>query len=192
MTLAPRVQVFTQLSCNRLHGGSHGWNHAQTLPPIAHDLHAFPLSLYTSIDPLGPHLHPSILFPTPPRNFTTTRTDRNNPRRNLSSRCRADPAVQAGAARLQTIMTTTMGLLSALTTGWWGHFGERHGRTTVLAIATFGFLVTCVSVSSANLDSISPVFLPVTSRSSSYPHPHLLYPNTGTTYSSSHPSSKVS
>ncbi|KAG6817670.1 hypothetical protein H0H87_005428 [Tephrocybe sp. NHM501043] len=35
-----------------------------------------------------------------------------------------------------------MGLLSALTTGWWGHFGERHGRTKVLAIVTFGLFLT--------------------------------------------------
>lgn len=35
-----------------------------------------------------------------------------------------------------------MGLLSALTTGWWGRFGERHGRTKILAISTLGlFLV---------------------------------------------------
>lgn len=40
-----------------------------------------------------------------------------------------------------------MGLLSALTTGWWGHFGERHGRTKVLAIATLGLFLVCVSSS---------------------------------------------
>lgn len=40
------------------------------------------------------------------------------------------------------IMTTTMGLLSALTTGWWGHFGERFGRTKVLAGSTLGLFLT--------------------------------------------------
>ena len=60
---------------------------------------------------------------------------------------------------MQTIMMTTMGFLSALTTGkpgnlsiqssclisfegWWGHFGERHGRTKVLALSLFGMLLT--------------------------------------------------
>ncbi|KAG5641236.1 hypothetical protein DXG03_005680 [Asterophora parasitica] len=62
--------------------------------------------------------------------------------RSPANRCIGDPAVQAGAARLQTMMTTTMGLLSALTTGWWGHFGERHGRTKVLAIVTLGLFIT--------------------------------------------------
>ncbi|EKM57891.1 uncharacterized protein PHACADRAFT_251794 [Phanerochaete carnosa HHB-10118-sp] len=39
-------------------------------------------------------------------------------------------------------MTTTMGLLSAITTGWWGHFGEQYGRTRVLAAATLGLFLT--------------------------------------------------
>ncbi|KIM39801.1 hypothetical protein M413DRAFT_19586 [Hebeloma cylindrosporum] len=145
MTLAPRVQVFTQLSCNKLHG-SHNWNHTQISPhPPSH------ISLYASIDPLGPQLHPSTLFPTTEiplifsSNFTTTTTHRDDEQdsdERPSTRCRTDPAVQAGAARLQTMMTTTMGLLSAFTTGWWGHFGERHGRTRVLAFATFGLFMT--------------------------------------------------
>ena len=151
MTLAPRVQVFTQLSCDRLHG-SHNWNHTQTsLHPLSH------ISLYSSIDPLGPHLHTSTLFPTPEiplifsSNITTYRDieDRRSP-----SPCRTDPAVQSGAARLQMMMTTTMGLLSAFTTGWWGHFGERHGRTRVLAVATFGLFMTYV-IPQAFLNSYS-------------------------------------
>lgn len=46
------------------------------------------------------------------------------------------------AARIQTTYSITMGSLSALTTGWWGHFGERYGRTKVLALATFGWFLT--------------------------------------------------
>lgn len=41
-------------------------------------------------------------------------------------------------------MTTTMGLLSALTTGWWGQFGDRHGRTRVITCAVLGLLFTYV------------------------------------------------
>lgn len=161
MTLAPRVEVFTQLSCNRLHG-DHRWNHTQTAPA---QLHA---SLFASIDPLGPHFIPATLFSpaqqsqvfvqhnasSAPITITlsdlasgddTDRRDSDDtedPRRIPSARCQADPAVQAGAARLQTMMTTIMGLLSALTTGWWGHFGERNGRTRVLAISTLGLFLT--------------------------------------------------
>ncbi|KAF9485211.1 MFS general substrate transporter [Pholiota conissans] len=169
MTLAPRVEVFTQLSCNRLHGG-HNWNHTQTIPAPQELLHT---ALFSSLDGLGPHLHPSTLFLSSPRPRVSLQgnvsissespnpievtfpgsgfdddtdhrdsDDTEDPRRIPSARCQSDPAVQAGAARLQTMMTTTMGLLSALTTGWWGHFGERHGRTRVLAISTLGLFLT--------------------------------------------------
>ncbi|KAF5327664.1 hypothetical protein D9619_004865 [Psilocybe cf. subviscida] len=166
MTLAPRLEVFTQLSCNRLHG-DHRWNHTQSAPPPP--FHDLSVSLYSIIDPVGPHIIPEAFALDPraharqPRGVASPQRrsslgvlppvsqsgqdekdseDTEDPRRIPSSRCLADPAVQAGAARLQTIMTTTMGLLSALTTGWWGHFGERHGRTKVLAIATFGLFLT--------------------------------------------------
>lgn len=144
MTVAPRVEVFTQLACNRLHG-DHKWDHSQTNTSL--QLHQ---ALYSSLDPLGPHfsLDSIILTPRVPVSVSDTddkdSDDTEDPRRLPSARCLADPAVQAGAARLQTIMTTTMGLLSALTTGWWGHFGERHGRTKVLATATFGLFLTYV------------------------------------------------
>ncbi|KAH9481397.1 putative membrane protein C14C4.07 [Psilocybe cubensis] len=141
MTLAPRVEVFTQLSCNKLHGDHH-WNHTQvpaifspTVDPISPLLHQFhpsnnssPLSVSVLLDPLDQDRQDS--------------DDTENPSRLPSKRCLSDPAVIAGAARIQAIMTTTMGFLSALTTGWWGHFSERHGRTRVMAIATLGLFLT--------------------------------------------------
>jgi hypothetical protein len=44
-----------------------------------------------------------------------------------------------------------MGLLSAFTTGWWGRFGERHGRTKVLFFATLGLFLTYVHVNNFHL-----------------------------------------
>lgn len=121
MTTAPRVEVFTQLACARLH---HPYNHTES------PLHSLSLPSY-----LDPHL--------PPFHLTFEDQDEEDDPRHLPSiQCTSDAAVQAGAARLQTVMTTTMGLLSALTTGWWGHFGERHGRTRVMAMATFGLFLT--------------------------------------------------
>lgn len=121
MTLAPRVQVFTQLSCNQLyHHQSHNLPIDYSLPPVSDNIYADTTGSYhlLSFDPLS-HV--------PPGNT-----------------CASDPAVQSRAARLQTIMMTTMGIMSALTTGWWGHFGERHGRTRVLAASTLGLLITFV------------------------------------------------
>ncbi|CAK5269155.1 unnamed protein product [Mycena citricolor] len=146
MTLAPRIEVFTQLSCSRLH---HSYNHTRAIdPPPPFVPPRGPL--YFSGDPLGPQLVPSdnapiLAFVGEPTNnepWDDTDTGGDDVRRLPSARCMADPAVQAGAARLQTIFTTTMGLLSAFTTSWWGHFGERHGRTRVLAFTTIGLLMT--------------------------------------------------
>lgn len=35
-------------------------------------------------------------------------------------KCATDPVVQAAVAKLQMIMTATMGVLSSITTAWWG------------------------------------------------------------------------
>ncbi|KAG6862568.1 hypothetical protein C0995_000116 [Termitomyces sp. Mi166 len=157
MTLAPRIEVLTQLSCNRLHGQDpHNHTLASssfTTIPITTTLSQDAITpFYYSIDPLGPTLHPhDVRLAAASFNYTTVsglNTTNGNgkgeddPRDLPSNRCLSDPVVQADAARLQTMMTTTMGLLSALTTGWWGHFGERHGRTKVLAIVTFGVFLT--------------------------------------------------
>ena len=140
MTLASRVEVFTELSCRQLH---RNYNHTAavvrgTYAPIQPQVDAS--RSFTSL------YLPSI--PPPARPLRESEGDGvsegDDPRVIPGKKCVSDPAVQAGAARLQTIMTTTMGALSALTTGWWGHFGERHGRTRVLAISTLGLFLTYV------------------------------------------------
>lgn len=160
MTLAPRVQVYTQLSCNAVYGHD-GYNHTvhdRSSPVLSasptYNAHA---PFYLSLDPAGPHLdHRSFNVSdigaasrSRSRNVVFVNEDDSNndepdPRAEPSKRCLSDPEVQAGAARIQTMMTTVMGTLSAVTTGWWGHFGEQHGRTRVLAAATLGLLLTCV------------------------------------------------
>jgi hypothetical protein len=145
MTLSSRVEVYTQLSCSRLH---HNYNTSTLLEAPFHYDSPQPASITLIFDEPGDgdgkgEEHPGQL-PSP--------------------QCLSDPAVQAGAgkfirvslgfrhlkalqtARIQTMFTITMGLLSALTTGWWGHFGERHGRTKVLAICSFGWFLTVSKV----------------------------------------------
>ena len=155
MTLAPRIEVFTQLSCLSQH--HHSFNNSQSPGVVSQPIH----SLYTSRDSNGPSFTPSVVITTTTGNGNgngvvsihrnTSDIERSHgddenddPRRIPTPQCMADPAVQAGAARIQTIMTTTMGLLSALTSGYWGHFSERHGRTRVLALSTLGLLLTYV------------------------------------------------
>lgn len=137
MTIAPRLEVFTQLACGTIHGH---YNHTtlivgQTMPlpttsPVYHSLH-FP----------QPSEPTTIHVSTLPVNANNTAPE-DDPRNLPSEWCMSDPSVQAGAARLQTMVTTIMGTLSALTTTWWGGFGERYGRTRVMAIATLGLFLT--------------------------------------------------
>ncbi|KAF9468039.1 major facilitator superfamily domain-containing protein [Collybia nuda] len=155
MTVAPRIEVFTQLSCNRLHG-HYEYNHTRDSlfqAPVNFTRYSSAVPFYFSLDPLGPHIDPYYIdlikpnaVPFSPANESSDHNgsdeDEEDPRRLPSARCLGNPAVQAGAARLQVIMITTMGFLSALTTGWWGHFGERHGRTKVLAVSTLGLFLT--------------------------------------------------
>ena len=156
MTIAPRVQVYTQLSCNAVYGHDvydHTAANVTAIPTPHHsNLHHTPLSAFDSaahssqlleVD-FSPALHRSSpkQQPYPPPDDDG---DEPDPRRPPSERCVKDAAVTAGAARLATTMTTIMGALSALTTGWWGSFGEIHGRTKVLAASTFGLLLTFVA-----------------------------------------------
>lgn len=153
--MAPRVEVFTQLACASTHHHTQRtYNH--TLDNASLNLlDSHTLSLYYTLDPLGPHLPEHLSIPTiststehtspvePPDDEPDPDDD---PRKLPSPQCIRDPQVQKEAARIQTILTTTMGLLSAFSTGWWGHFSERHGRTRVLAMATLGLFLTYVRV----------------------------------------------
>ncbi|KAI0049921.1 hypothetical protein FA95DRAFT_1556236 [Auriscalpium vulgare] len=145
MTLAPRVEVYTQLSCNALHQHYNHTSGDSTLslshflrPPSSLSSSAFQLSAQA----LTPPTPLPIQFPKLDEGGDDDDDGSDDPRRLPSPTCVSDPAVQAGAARLQMLMMTLMGGLSALTTGWWGHFSEKHGRTKVLALSTLGLLLT--------------------------------------------------
>ncbi|TFK36324.1 major facilitator superfamily domain-containing protein [Crucibulum laeve] len=56
--------------------------------------------------------------------------------------CATDPVVGAAVAKLTAVITASMGILSCVTTGWWGAFSDRHGRTRVMGISIVGLLLT--------------------------------------------------
>jgi hypothetical protein len=149
MTTAPRVQVYTQLACNAVYPP----DHSNYMPHLS--LPFAPASEHATITPIPIHF--------PHSSHSTETTNSEDPRQVLSERCFSDPAVQAGAARLQTIMATTMGLLSVCTTAWWGHYGQKHGRTKVLAASTLGTVFTYTPPFVHLPSEFSPPFI-VTSR----------------------------
>lgn len=151
MTLAPRIKIYTQISCNHLHGGA-GSNYIQQTR-VAASVSSFQPSstLLTAVNLASlddrPSTFNSNVVPdhySAPVSEVLWGTQHYDAMRMPSARCIFDPAVQAGAAQLQMIMTTTVGLFSALTSAWWGSFSERHGRTKVLALSTLGLLLTYV------------------------------------------------
>ncbi|KAF8583727.1 MFS general substrate transporter [Ramaria rubella] len=151
MTLAPRTEVFIQLACEEFSQGRH--HHTSQHKHIQSLYTTFPNHHYPTSDADKKYTHllidrdPIVTLPSveKPTSKSGSVDDKDPPDEKVRPvNCSANPAVQAGAAKLQTIMTTIMGLLSALTTGWWGQFGDQRGRTKVIASATFGLLFTDV------------------------------------------------
>ena len=137
MTLAPRVEVYTQIACRTLYDLSN--------PP-------------SIVVPSSP-LHTST---TPHTSGVVHVKFQDNPVKTYD-RCTADPRVQARAARIQACMSstsfltvlalvrlpplavkTTESILSAATTGWLSHLSDRFGRKKILVLSMFGALFMSV------------------------------------------------
>ncbi|WRT70007.1 uncharacterized protein IL334_007000 [Kwoniella shivajii] len=82
----------------------------------------------------------------------------HRPYREIDPRlCKRDVKVQGAAAKLTMIMTTTMGLLSALTTGFWGKTSDKLGRTKIIGLVVLGlFLNELCFVLVANFPYLVP------------------------------------
>lgn len=59
--------------------------------------------------------------------------------------CAKDPVVQEAVAQMNLAMAVTMGILTCLTTAWWGSLSDRFGRIRTLSFAVFGLLMTDVN-----------------------------------------------
>lgn len=152
MTLAPRVEIYTNLACEAY------------LPDHAHHTHhpSNPNSTYVEVLPLTPPSFYSASWTSPedlfsPNSFTWSTFSKGDKHHEIpdgedeaigelpKQRCFKDPVVQQAAAKLQMTVILTMGVLSAATTGWWGSVGDRIGRTKILALSLMGYLFTSVS-----------------------------------------------
>lgn len=145
-SLAPKVELFTMLAC-RVHK-----------PDIFNE--SYTVNGTDIISKTLATLPPRALEKLPTVNINNTYDDSLNmgdaqsalvKRSRLhkgkpASPCAADPTVIAAVARLTAVTETTMGVLSLLTTGWWGAFADRHGRATILGISLVGLLITDFSI----------------------------------------------
>ncbi|ETS63137.1 hypothetical protein PaG_02915 [Moesziomyces aphidis] len=71
--------------------------------------------------------------------------------RRPSKACFASPEVQSSLATLQLRMTLSMGILAALTTGFWSNLSSRIGRLPVLRISMAGIVFTDLVILTAAL-----------------------------------------
>ncbi|KAJ7172296.1 major facilitator superfamily domain-containing protein [Mycena filopes] len=128
-TLAPKIEIYTLLACS-VHKPEIFEDRA-----LAASIPSFLLS--------HPESHAETTFPPTFEMALTHNTSlplisMDEPKPNP---CASDPVVLAAVARLTATITTTMGVLGCLTTGWWGAFSDRYGRTRILALTIFGLLM---------------------------------------------------
>ncbi|WWC91944.1 uncharacterized protein L201_006896 [Kwoniella dendrophila CBS 6074] len=103
------------------------------------------------VEPTSPLPRPDKPYPSdkdgnedksPNENDKTKDNDNHRPYEEIDPRlCKKDAKVQAAAAKLTMMMTLTMGLLSALTTGFWGQTSDKLGRTKIIAVVEIGLLL---------------------------------------------------
>ncbi|KAJ7775088.1 major facilitator superfamily domain-containing protein [Mycena metata] len=126
-TIAPKIEIYTLLACS-VHK-----------PEIFKDRKILPASLLPSLLPRAEY-QAEITFPPSfdiaLNNDTSPPTDEPQP-----NPCGSDPVVLAAVARLTAFIATTMGVLGCLTTGWWGAYSDRYGRTRILGLTIFGLLM---------------------------------------------------
>lgn len=147
MIIPSKIEIYTQLVCRSIPSDRSG----TTLPPPVLDF---------------PGRKPLPTLPLPPRSSRRPGVGKFLIQRNefdalglddeegdtWAKQCRKSAVVQKGVARLvrnpsaqlaadsaqATILTLVMGVLSALTTAYWGAVSDRWGRRPILALALLG------------------------------------------------------
>ncbi|KAG9036214.1 hypothetical protein FRB95_009577 [Tulasnella sp. JGI-2019a] len=69
--------------------------------------------------------------------FSTIMTNMPSPDR----RCSSDPVILSAVAKLVTVQSLVLGILTCLTAGWWGQMSDRHGRKLILSISVVGLML---------------------------------------------------
>ncbi|KAJ7228026.1 major facilitator superfamily domain-containing protein [Mycena haematopus] len=128
-TLAPKIEIYTLLACS-VHK-----------PEIFRDRHFLPASYFQpSAETIETTFPPS--FDTAINSSSSVVVSTAD---YPTKECASDPVVLAAVARLAATLTTSMGVLGVLTTGWWGALSDRYGRARVLSLTVFGLLINDIN-----------------------------------------------
>lgn len=129
VTVAPRIDVYTQIACDELH---------MNTPVQAQPLHT--LWFHTPSAPItSPPVHSRIKT-----NLTVNITDDSSylstHAEAIPKECLDDPVVHSRAAQIQATLGTIVGILSIVTAGYWGQISDAYGRKTVISTVLFGMV----------------------------------------------------
>ncbi|KAF8610529.1 MFS general substrate transporter [Ceratobasidium sp. AG-I] len=134
-TIAPRTELLIKLACNELHPD---WDLVANTTAVQRNATAQQSSHLTRHSPVRLQFL-RHLVPLEPRSHIMT------PGTNIM--CTDNGDVQKTVARLNTAISTTSGILSVLTTGWWTQLSDRVGRVRIMAISALsGAMVDIVFV----------------------------------------------
>ncbi|KAK4701137.1 hypothetical protein P7C70_g5100, partial [Phenoliferia sp. Uapishka_3] len=138
MIMSPKIEIFTQLICRAISAGPQ--DHVPNtviLPPTSPS--TSPIASYMlrteSDDGVAQFVQQAHITPFKFENWETSEDG------SWAKQCRSKPEVQRAVASLSLTLALLMGVLSSLTTGFWGALSDRRGRKPVLCLALFGMFV---------------------------------------------------
>ncbi|GJJ08625.1 hypothetical protein Clacol_002844 [Clathrus columnatus] len=138
VTMAPRVDVYTQIACDEIRTSAEA-NLIDTpgpRPPFR-PLIVYPSEIHPQVMPLSANAavisnsHVDILLSTDNSVDITFE---------IPKECLDNPVVHSRAAQIQATLGTVVGVLSIVTAGYWGQVSDAYGRKTVLSTVLFGML----------------------------------------------------
>ncbi|GAA5965156.1 hypothetical protein JCM21900_004621 [Sporobolomyces salmonicolor] len=129
MTIAPKIEIYTQLICRAMPVEKSG---VTVPPPLTSGATSGEAEGRDGVAETGVRWEKGEGF-----EWTTTATGKEDDE-SWAKQCHKSSAVQSAVARLALILSLLMGILSSLTTGAWGAFSDRRGRKPVLVLALFG------------------------------------------------------
>ncbi|KAI6023827.1 hypothetical protein PISMIDRAFT_428789 [Pisolithus microcarpus 441] len=132
-TFAPRVEVYTLLVCHTLKPEYFPDSPIYTVAPHIIGVASTQNVSDTYANDPSYLSSPIVTYPSTIPGYEEDEQTRE--------KCTSDPAVQATVAKLSATLTTTMGILSCLVTGWWANFSDRYGRRPVFIASMVGLLL---------------------------------------------------
>ncbi|KAM0751846.1 MFS general substrate transporter [Meredithblackwellia eburnea MCA 4105] len=146
MVMSPKVEIFTQLICRALNAGPQDSN---STPPVMAPSAPIPTSTVLR----SHHLHSASSYSSSSDNSTNLFVQQSvlkglefenwgsEDQESWAKQCRKNPDVQKAVASLALVLALLMGILSSLTTGFWGTLSDRRGRKPILSLALLGMVV---------------------------------------------------